>query len=174
MLRILLVPVFVVVFYIQTLPYWNFWAAAVFLLAFVTDIFDGRIARKRNIVTDFGRFLDPIADKLLMVTALVLLVEQGLLNAVVAILIISREFLVTGIRMICASKGKVVSASWLGKVKTSVQVVTVTVLLVENPLLTWLGFQFSIVCIALTLLFTIWSGVDYFVKNRDMLLGSSS
>lgn len=169
MLRILLVPVFVAVFYIRSLPYWNYWAAAVFVLAFVTDIFDGRIARKRNMVTDFGRFLDPIADKLLMVAGIVLLVGEGKFPAIAAIIIIAREFIVSGIRMICASGGVVVSASWLGKVKTITQVVAVTAVLLDNVIFESFGIPFSTIMVYASLLFTLWSGVDYFIKNRGMM-----
>lgn len=174
MLRILLVPVFVAVFYIRSIAYWNYWAAAVFILAFITDIFDGRIARKYHMVTNFGRFLDPIADKLLMVAAQVLLVEWGKFPALVAVIIIAREFMVSGIRMVCASDGVVISASWLGKVKTVTQVIAVSAVLMENILFREIGVPFDTIMIYVSLFFTVWSGVDYFAKNRSMISQNSS
>ena len=130
LLRVILIPFFIVCFYIPNLvvntisvnnyliPYANLLGLVIFLLAAITDFIDGYIARKYNMITDFGKFMDPLADKLLVTAALLILLENGLIAGWVVFIILAREFIVTGFRTIAASKGVVIAAGWLGKIKT--------------------------------------------------------
>lgn len=163
-LRILLVPVFIACFYFST-PYAQLIAAVVFSLAYVTDIMDGRIARKRNIITNFGKLMDPIADKLLTCSAFVMLVSFGLISPIAAIIVIAREFLISGFRLVAAGSGNVIAASWLGKMKTISQCVAIVLVLVW-PALGLMNFRLDLIVLWISVLFTIWSGADYIVKNR--------
>lgn len=155
------------------------WSNIIVLILFVagsiTDAIDGHIARSRNLVTDFGKFLDPLADKLLVTSAMLVLLEEGRLAAWVVAIILAREFAVTGLRSVAASKGNVIAASIYGKVKTTFQMIMIIVLLLNN-------FPFSIIyvhtgiyipidkiLIGVATLLTIISGVDYFVKNKEVL-----
>lgn len=164
LLRIAMVPIFVACFYI-TSRYQQYIAAAVFIIAFITDMLDGYIARKYNLVTDFGKFMDPIADKLLMVSALILLTWTGKLSPVITIIIICREFIVSGIRLVIASDGKVIAASWLGKAKTITQFIAVVLLILNNPIFSLIRFPMDQVFVYISLAFTLWSGADYVLKN---------
>ena len=162
MLRILLIPVFMVVLY------WGFpgatWVAlAIFIIASFTDMLDGKIARKYNLVTDFGKFADPLADKCLVTAAMLWFVETGRMPAWALLIVICREFAVSGLRMLAADKGKVIAAGWSGKVKTaSTMVCIVLMFLVRNALL-------DNVCVWVIVLTTLYSGVEYFAKNRDVI-----
>lgn len=140
-------------------------ATLIFVLAAVTDGLDGYIARKKKIVTSLGKFLDPLADKLLITAALISLVEMHRLEAWIAIVIISREFAVTGLRLIAAAEGQVIVASTLGKLKTIVQIVAVVSLMLNN----FPFFMFSTAMVWLTIFITIFSGLDYFYKNRKVM-----
>ena len=114
--RMILVPVMVAFFSFEAwLPGWNYYAAAVFFLADMTDIVDGYIARKRNMVTNFGKFMDPIADKLLFCSAFIMLTANGMLNPILAIIFVGREIIVSGFRLVTANSGKVIAANWLGQ-----------------------------------------------------------
>jgi len=144
-------------------------AALVFILAASTDGLDGYIARKRKIVTNFGKFLDPLADKLLISAALISLVEMQRLEAWIAIVIISREFAVTGLRLIAAAEGKVIAASALGKIKTWVQIVAITAVMIRNFPFEFLGIPFDEVATWAMVIITIYSGYDYFAKNRNVI-----
>ncbi|MDF2683501.1 MULTISPECIES: CDP-diacylglycerol--glycerol-3-phosphate 3-phosphatidyltransferase [Brevibacillus] len=144
-------------------------AALVFILAASTDGLDGYIARKRKIVTNFGKFLDPLADKLLISAALISLVEMQRLEAWIAIVIISREFAVTGLRLIAAAEGQVIAASALGKLKTWVQIVAITVVMIRNFPFEFLGIPFDEVATWAMVIITIYSGYDYFAKNRNVI-----
>ena len=166
LLRIFLVPVFIAAFYWRFSQYWNFIAAAIFIIAAITDMLDGQLARKYNQVTDFGKLMDPIADKLLTTSALILLVEWGRFPAVIAIIIIGREFWISGIRMIAATNNVVIAASWLGKLKTITQIVAICAVLLENVGFREIGVPFDSIMIYVALIFTVWSGIDYSVKNK--------
>ncbi|MFD2371375.1 CDP-diacylglycerol--glycerol-3-phosphate 3-phosphatidyltransferase [Brevibacillus sp. GCM10020057] len=144
-------------------------AALVFILAASTDGLDGYIARKRKIVTNFGKFLDPLADKLLISAALISLVEMQRLEAWIAIVIISREFAVTGLRLIAAAEGQVIAASALGKIKTWVQIVAITAVMIRNFPFEFLGIPFDEVATWAMVIITIYSGYDYFAKNRNVI-----
>ena len=132
MLRILLIPVFMVVLY------WDFpgatWVAvAIFIVASFTDLLDGKIARKYNLVTNFGKFMDPLADKLLVCSAMICLIEKGQLAAWIVIIIIAREFIISGFRLVAADNGIVIAASYWGKFKTVFQMLMVIVLILDIP-----------------------------------------
>ena len=161
MLRILLIPVFMVVLY------WGFpgatWAAlAVFVIASLTDLLDGKIARKYNLITDFGKFADPLADKCLVMAALCWFVETGDMMGWVLAAVLLREFAVSGMRLIAVEKGRVIAAGWSGKVKTASTMVCICLILFGIP--HWL----NLVCQGVILVTTVYSGVEYFVKNWDV------
>ncbi|MHB8171639.1 MAG: CDP-diacylglycerol--glycerol-3-phosphate 3-phosphatidyltransferase [Thermincolia bacterium] len=168
LVRIFLVPIFMIILFIK-IPYGKFIAAAVFILAASTDGLDGYIARKKNQVTRLGKFMDPLADKLLVSAALISLVELGEISAWIAVIIIGREFAVTGLRAIAAAEGIVISASHLGKYKTVSQIVAISAMFLENyPFSLW-EIPFGQIAMGVALFFTIWSGVDYFWKARALL-----
>ena len=163
LLRIAMIPVFLLVLYFKV-PYANYWALGIFVAASLTDTLDGYIARHYNQITDFGKFMDPLADKMLGVAALLWFVEIGQMPGWALLVVIVREFAVSGLRMIAADKGRVIAAGWSGKVKTaSTMVCIVLMFLPIEPL-------FNQICLAVIVLTTIYSGVEYFLKNGDVLL----
>ena len=145
-------------------------AGVLFILASITDFLDGKIARKYNLVTDFGKFIDPVADKLLVLTTLIMLAEQGvsgpLTEAWVVVVVLCRELAVDGLRMVAVSKGQVIAAGWLGKIKTTCQMILISVSLLLN--LNGFSSWYMIALTALTVGMTLVSGVDYFVRNRSV------
>ncbi|WP_347550318.1 CDP-diacylglycerol--glycerol-3-phosphate 3-phosphatidyltransferase [Pseudalkalibacillus hwajinpoensis] len=147
-------------------------ATAIFIFASVTDWIDGYIARKHNLVTNLGKFLDPLADKLLVTSAFVSLVELGAAPAWIIVVILSREFAVTGIRLVASSEGEVLAASNLGKLKTWIQIIAIIALLIENVPFEAIGFPFATISLWAALIITVYSGWDYFYKNRSVLLKS--
>ena len=165
--RMLLVPLMVVVFSFEAwLPGWNYWAAGIFFIADMTDIVDGYIARKRNQITNFGKLMDPIADKLLFCSAFISMTYNGMLNPLFCIIFVGREIIVSGFRLVTASSGTVIAANWLGKLKSTLQVIAILATLLGNPIFSiWhFPFDFGVMCTAVV--FTIWSAVDYIVANR--------
>lgn len=154
------------------MPVTHFVGALIFIVASVTDWVDGYYARKYNLVTNMGKFLDPLADKLLVSAAFILLVELGLAPAWVVIIIISREFAVTGLRLILAGQGEVVAANQLGKIKTWAQIIAISALFLHNTIFALVGIPFDDIALYVALFFTIWSGWDYFYLNRRVLLDS--
>lgn len=144
----------------------------IFIIASITDWLDGYIARKNNLVTSMGKFLDPLADKLLVSAAFIILVELGAAPAWIVIVIISREFAVTGLRLILAGGGEVVAANQLGKIKTVAQILAIIYLLMNDLFFNAMGLPFGMIMLYVALIFTIWSGADYFYKNRRVLLDS--
>jgi len=192
-LRILLIPVFMLI--IVPIPQWmvdssilsfinpqlisvnnfinnygNYIAALIFIIASSTDALDGYIARKTKQITNFGKFLDPIADKLLVAAALIALVERGDLSTWVAIIIIGREFMITGLRLVAASEGIVIAASGWGKIKTITQMLAIIAVLFENYPIKWLwDFPFDSVLMFFAVIATIYSAYDYIVKNAKVI-----
>ncbi len=182
--RIFLIPVFAVVFFLSVIPYNYFIACMIFIIASCTDFVDGHIARKRNLVTNLGKFLDPIADKVLVSTALILLlVRPETLNVlwqgdwvmiyagVCVAVILARELIVSGFRMVAASTGLVLAADKIGKVKTTFQDIAIAMLLAGADFfgLIKVGEVFNgigIVALGIATVLTIWSGTSYVVKNR--------
>ncbi len=150
--------------------YGGYIAAAIFIIASSTDAVDGYIARKRKQVTRFGKFLDPIADKLLVTAALLALVQSGQVNGWAAMLIISREFIVTGLRLVAAGEGIVIAASKLGKLKTVLQDIAIVAALLNNfPISLFSDFQFDDYAMLLAVIITIYSLYDYIKKNLSVI-----
>lgn len=146
---------------------YDLWAVAVFIIASLTDLLDGKIARKYNLITDFGKFMDPLADKLLVCAAMICLVEMGRLPAWMAIVIISREFIISGFRLVASDNGVVIAASYWGKFKTTFQMLMIIVLILN------LGGVFDMIGLVLTwiaLILTVVSLIDYLVKNKQVIL----
>ena len=181
--RILLIPVFMIFMLIDfgwgemsllgaTLPISHFVGGLIFIFASLTDWVDGFYARKYNLVTTFGKFLDPLADKLLVSAALIILVEIGFAPSWIVIIIISREFAVTGLRLVLAGEGEVVAAGGLGKIKTTAQILAISSLLLYDMIFTLVGLPFGQIMLYIALIFTVWSGWDYFYANRKALLTS--
>lgn len=172
MLRILMIPVFVILA-LMNAPAAQYAAVGVFLLAAITDALDGHIARKNGLVTNFGKFIDPIADKLLVMSALIVLVERGRMPGWVCIVMLAREFAISGFRLVAAGTGKVIAAGILGKIKTVTQMIAVIALLLTaiDGVFAPLG-TFADIAMYVSAFMTVWSGADYIIKNfnciRDM------
>jgi len=150
--------------------YGSYIAAAIFIIASSTDAVDGYIARKRKQITRFGKFLDPIADKLLVTAALLALVQNGQVNGWAAMLIISREFIVTGLRLVAAGEGIVIAASKLGKLKTVMQDIAIVAALLNNfPISLFSDFQFDDYAMLLAVIITVYSLYDYIKKNLNVI-----
>lgn len=182
--RIFLIPVFAVIFFLDVIPYNYFIAAIVFIVAACTDFIDGHIARSRNLVTNLGKFLDPIADKVLVSTALIfLLVRQETLTVmwsgawvavyagVCVAIILARELIVSGFRMVAASTGLVLAADKVGKVKTTFQDIAIAALLIGADFFGIVAASeainaVGIVALGIATVLTIWSGLGYVIKNR--------
>ena len=168
MFRVILIPFFV---FFLLAPYFegygNYVAVAIFIVASLTDLLDGKIARKYNLVTNFGKFMDPLADKLLVCSAMICLIELGLLPAWIVIIIIAREFIISGFRLIASDNGVVIAASYWGKFKTTFQMLMVIVLLLnfDIPAFKILGT----VLIWIATILTVVSLSDYIIKNKDVL-----
>ena len=161
-LRVIMIPVFLLVLYLHV-PGANYWALAIFVLASLTDTLDGYIARHYNQITDFGKFMDPLADKCLVTAAMLWFVEIGQMPGWALLVVIIREFGVSGLRMVAADKGRVIAAGWSGKVKTASTMVCIVLMLL--PIAPWINS----ICVAVIVLTTIYSGVEYFMKNLDIL-----
>ena len=144
-------------------------ATVIFIIAASTDGLDGYIARKKKLVTNLGKFLDPLADKLLISAVLISLVEMQRLDAWVAILIISREFAVTGLRLVAVAEGQVIAASKWGKLKTVIQIVAVCALMINNFPFAFIGIPFASFAVWAAVMITLFSGFDYFMKNRHVI-----
>ena len=166
--RVVLIPFFV---FFMMAPffegYGNYIALVIFIVASLTDLLDGKIARKYHLVTNFGKFMDPLADKLLVCSAMICLIQTGQLAAWIVIIIISREFIISGFRLIASDNGVVIAASYWGKFKTTFQMLMVIALILNLP---YTGFQaLGTVLIYVSLALTIISLIDYIVKNKDVL-----
>ena len=213
--RVVLIPLMVIIpfFHLDNELIWgitlgNLLCLVIFLLASFTDFLDGHLARKNNMVTNFGKFLDPLADKLLVAAALIMLVESGIIPAWIPIIILAREFSVSGIRMLAASEGKVIAASWYGKVKTVSQMVAISLaFLCTSRFWAWTSMPWIVeksaipkdavfnqintewpmvqvfngscllnLLMSIAMIFavgaTIFSGIDYFKKSKDIIMKS--
>lgn len=174
-LRIILIPFFLVCFYIESLDqpfdllgftttYANAIALLIFSIAAGTDWLDGHLARKLNLISDFGKFMDPLADKMLTTAAFLIFIDQGLLVSWIVFLILTREFIVSGLRMSAASKGVIIAAGWSGKFKTVLQFILIIALLIQPQLTSMNQLLIATMTIA-----TIYSGVEYVVQNISVL-----
>jgi CDP-diacylglycerol--glycerol-3-phosphate 3-phosphatidyltransferase len=156
--RVLLIPVVLILMYSDFSGH-MFWAIAAFIIASVSDFLDGYIARRYNQVSNFGKFLDPLADKMLVISVMIVFVDWSLMPAWVAIIVIVRELAVTGLRLVAVEGGKVIAAAWSGKIKTASTMVCFVLMMLSLPV--WL----NTVCWAVILATTVYSGIEYFVKN---------
>ena len=166
LVRVAFIPLLMVFMYLSggCTNIWMWLSLAVFIIASVTDYIDGHIARSRNQVTDFGKFLDPLADKLLVIAAMCMFCQWGMMPAWALMLVLAREFAVTGLRLVAVGKGTVIAAGWSGKVKTASTMVSLCV---------WMAFPqvaiLSWVIVAVIVVTTIYSGVEYFIQNWKCL-----
>ncbi|MBR5489835.1 MAG: CDP-diacylglycerol--glycerol-3-phosphate 3-phosphatidyltransferase [Oscillospiraceae bacterium] len=161
LLRIALVPVFLIVLY-WGFPFSNWVALLVFIIASVTDFLDGHIARSRNMITDFGKFMDPLADKMLVMAAMCWFVQSGEMWGWVLALVLLREFAVSGMRLVAVEQGKVIAAAWSGKIKTASTMVCICLMLAFNISI------LDLICQIIILVTTLYSGAEYLIKNREV------
>lgn len=176
-LRVILIPLFVAVLLIKAIPCHYLIALAIFGIASITDAVDGHLARSRNMITSFGKFLDPLADKALVVSALVCLLELGWTWSVLVIIIILREFLVTSLRLVASStSGEVIAASILGKIKTTTQMTAIALILAFGAYEDFFGtgihnilYIVAIVCMSVAAVATVVSGIDYVIKYKGYI-----
>ena len=166
LVRVAFIPIYMVLMYISggVAGLWMWLALAVFIIASLTDYVDGQIARKHHQVTDFGKFLDPLADKLLVIAAMVIFCEWGKLPAWALMLVLTREFAVTGLRLVAVGNGTVIAAGWSGKVKTASTMVGICFMM-AFPGEIWLRWTVIVVIVVTTL----YSGIEYFAKNLNCL-----
>lgn len=162
MLRVLLIPAFLVVLYIGFVGS-QYVALAIFAIASLTDFADGHLARSRGQVTDFGKFMDPLADKILVVAALLWFTQQGLMPAWAVLIVVVREFAVTALRLVAVDKGRVIAAGTSGKIKTASTMVCIILMFFPIPQL------LIYICVGVIVLVTLYSGIEYFIKNKDSL-----
>lgn len=159
--RVALIPVVLLLMYID-FPGNMYWALAVFIIASCSDFVDGYIARHYNQVSNFGKFVDPLADKLLVISVMLVYVDWGYMPAWAAIIVVARELCVTGLRLVAVEGGKVIAAAWSGKIKTASTMVCFCLMMLPVP-----KFVIS-VCWIIVVLTTVYSGVEYFIKNADV------
>ena len=171
LLRICLIPVFVILMLSQVSNFFLI-SCIIFIIASITDFLDGKIARKYNLVTDFGKFMDPLADKLLVLSALICMIEYDLVAGWMVIIIVARELTVSILRAIAADNGKVIAASGGGKIKTTSQMMAIILLLIganySNSQIVFVGT----IAMYIATIFTLYSGIDYLYKNRELFMNS--
>ncbi len=172
--RIILVPFFVLFMLCTAIPYSALWALIIFSVASYTDRLDGKLARKYNLVTNFGKFLDPMADKILVLSAMVCMVTSDLCSPVVLIIVLAREFLVSSLRLVAASQSVVIAADKSGKLKTASQMISIVAVLALLSVNQIFGTKIPVVSIShvlmwFTALLTVYSGTEYIVKNRSLI-----
>ena len=162
LLRVIMIPAFLAVLYLG-FPGSTYVALGIFVIASLTDLADGYIARSRNLVTDFGKFMDPLADKVLVVTAMLWFVVCGQMPAWAVAIVIFREFAVSGLRLVAVEGGRVIAAGWSGKVKTASTMICLILMFLPIPALV------NTLCVWVIVVTTLYSGVEYFVQNRDVM-----
>lgn len=171
LLRICLIPVFVILMLSQVSNFFLI-SCIIFIIASITDFLDGKIARKYNLVTDFGKFMDPLADKLLVLSALICMIEYDLVAGWMVIIIVARELTVSILRAIAADNGKVIAASGGGKIKTTSQMIAIILLLIganySNETIVFIGT----IAMYIATIFTLYSGIDYLYKNKELFMNS--
>lgn len=167
-LRIILIPIFLFVL-LSSITNNLLIALVLFLVASFTDFLDGYLARKLDLVTKLGKFMDPLADKLLVISAMLAFVEIGLLPSWVAFIIVSRELIISVFRAIAASEGVVIAASWWGKLKTNSQIIMIIILLLNNYIPESVVIYLNPLSITAATIFTVFSGLDYILKNKQVL-----
>lgn len=165
MFRVILIPFFVVFLLVNITPFDKWIALAIFIVASLTDLLDGKIARKYNLVTNFGKFMDPLADKLLVCSAMICLVELGRIPAWIVIVIIAREFIISGFRLIASDNGVVIAASYWGKFKTTFQIIMICLMIADIAAISLL----TDIMMWVALILTVVSLVDYLVKNKEVM-----
>ena len=163
--RVILIPFFVLFMLVDITAYDKWIALAIFIVAILTDLLDGKIARKYNLVTNFGKFMDPLADKLLVCSALICLVALTKIPAWIVIIIIAREFIISGFRLIASDNGVVIAASYWGKFKTTFQMVMICLMIADIEAISLI----TTVVMWIALILTIVSLVDYLIKNKDVM-----
>lgn len=165
MFRVILIPFFIVFLLIPITPYDKWIALAIFVIASLTDLLDGKIARKYNLVTNFGKFMDPLADKLLVCSALICLIELDKIPSWMVIIIIAREFIISGFRLVASDNGVVIAASYFGKFKTTFQMLAVCLMIADLPAL----HVVTQVVLWIAVILTVVSLTDYLVKNKSVM-----
>ena len=172
--RIILVPFFVFFMLCTGIPYSALWGLIIFAVASYTDHLDGKLARERNMVTNFGKFLDPMADKILVLSAMVCMVTVDLCSPVVLIIVLAREFLVSSLRLVAASQNVVIAADKSGKIKTATQMISIVAVLTLLSINQLFGTEFPVSPIShclmwLTAALTVYSGAEYIIRNRSLI-----
>lgn len=172
--RIILVPFFVLFMLCTSIPYSALWSLIIFAVASYTDHLDGKLARERNMVTDFGKFLDPMADKILVLSAMVCMVTNGLCHPVVLIVVLAREFLVSSLRLVAASQNVVIAADKSGKIKTATQMLSIVAVLMLLSMNQLFGTEIPVMPISNILMWicaalTVYSGTEYIIRNRSVI-----
>lgn len=167
MLRIILIPVFMI--FLLT-GHWYI-SAAIFVVASVTDTLDGQIARRYNLVTNFGKIMDPLADKLLVFSALLCMIQLSVVPAWMVVIMLARELLIVSLRAVAAAQGIVIAASWWGKIKTITQMAAVILLLIQNWPFGPDGFPLATIVLWIAVIMTVVSGIDYIIKNKAVFKG---
>lgn len=165
MFRVILIPFFIVFLLVPITPYDKWIALAIFIIASLTDLLDGKIARKYNLVTNFGKFMDPLADKLLVCSALICLIELNKIPSWMVILIIAREFVISGFRLIASDNGVVIAASYFGKFKTTFQMIAVCLMIADIAALKLV----TDIVLWIAVVLTVVSLIDYLIKNKDVM-----
>jgi CDP-diacylglycerol--glycerol-3-phosphate 3-phosphatidyltransferase len=163
-----MIPIFIVLMLVN-FPYHMEAAFIVFIIASLTDKLDGYLARKYNMITDFGKFMDPLADKLLVTAAFVILIQLGRIEAWIVFVILAREFAITGLRTLAAAQNVIIAASNYGKIKTVTQIVAIAILLLDNYPFSLINLPVDTVAVYVALIATILSGIDYFRKNMRVI-----
>jgi len=172
--RIALIPIFILILTFGHSPAMHILAGIIFALASITDYLDGYLARKWQVVTNFGKFADPLADKLLVMTAFITLVGASVIPMWIVAVIVCRELAVTGLRLLLVNDGEVLAAAWPGKVKTATQMLAIIFLLIDDFPVKGLPFSIGTILLYVCLVATVYSGVDYFIKNKHVFADSFS